>query len=37
LARRASWVVSVGLVSWWITGRLGVGRDLSPPARSSAG
>ncbi len=37
LVRRVSWVVSVGLLSWWITGRLGVGRDPSPPARSSAG
>jgi hypothetical protein len=31
-----SWVVSVGLISWWITGRLGVGRNPSPSARSSA-
>jgi hypothetical protein len=31
-----SWVVSVGLTSWWITGRLGVGRNHSPFARSSA-
>jgi hypothetical protein len=30
------WVVSVGLISWWITGRLGVGRNPSPSARSSA-
>jgi hypothetical protein len=37
LVQRVSWVVSVGLMSWWITGRLGVGRDPSPPARSSAG
>jgi hypothetical protein len=34
LIRLVSWVVSVGLVSWWITGRLGSGRDLAPPARS---
>jgi hypothetical protein len=31
-----SWVVSVGLISWWITGRLGVGRNPPPCARSSA-
>jgi hypothetical protein len=31
LVRRVSWVVGVGLVSWWIAGRLGVGRDPSPP------
>jgi hypothetical protein len=31
-----SWVVSVGLISWWITGRLGVGRNPAPSARSSA-
>jgi hypothetical protein len=31
-----SWVVSVGLISWWITGRLGVGRNPWPCARSSA-
>jgi hypothetical protein len=36
LVRWVSWVVSVGLVSWWITGRLGVGRDPARPARSSA-
>jgi len=27
LVRLVSWVVSVGLVSWWITGRLGVGLE----------
>ena len=37
LVRRVSWVVSVGLVSWWIAGRLGVGHDSAPPARLSAG
>jgi hypothetical protein len=31
-----SWPVSVGLISWWITGSLGVGRNSSPAARSSA-
>jgi hypothetical protein len=30
-----SWVVSIGLISWWITGRLGVGRNPAPSARSS--
>jgi hypothetical protein len=36
LVGRVSLVVGVGLTSWWIAGRLGVGRDPSPSARSSA-
>ncbi len=36
LAQRALWVVGVGLVSWWITGRLGIGRDPVAPTRSPA-
>ena len=29
-----SMVVSVGLASWWIAGRLGAGREAAPPAAS---
>ena len=31
-----SMVVSVGLASWWIAGRLGAGREAAPPAASLA-
>ena len=36
LIPRVSLVVSVGLASWWIAGRLGVGRDPAPPEQSFA-
>jgi hypothetical protein len=33
----ALWVASVGLASWWITGRHGVGRAPAAPSRPPAG
>ncbi len=37
LVQQVSWVLGVGLASWWITGRFDIGRDPSPPARTSTG
>jgi hypothetical protein len=37
LVQPALWVASVGLASWWITGRLGVGGAPAAPSPSPAG